>query len=72
MGVAAFGAIALGYGLPLGREGTAAVTAAMPPTPFIIIFHAAAASVFVAFLFLIRMPEHPLKGAERASPPGIE
>jgi hypothetical protein len=40
-------------------------------TPFAIIFYAAAASVFVAFLFLIRMPEQPLRGAEHPAP-GIE
>jgi EmrB/QacA subfamily drug resistance transporter len=69
MGVAAFGAIALGYDLPLGRGGMAATD--VTSTPFAIIFYAAAASVFVAFLFLIRMPEQPLRGAEHPAP-GIE
>jgi hypothetical protein len=67
--VAAFGAIALGYGLPLGREGAAtsgAVTAS--PAAFGVIFLAGAACVFVSFLFFSLMPEKPLQGAVETPP----
>jgi MFS family permease len=64
MGVAAFGAIALGYGLPLGREGMGtAVSAAVSPTAFGVIFLAGAGCIFVSFLFFVMMPEKPLQGA---------
>jgi MFS family permease len=69
IGVAAFGAIALGYGLPLGREGAAtsgAVTAS--PAAFGVIFLAGAACVFVSFLFFCLMPEKPLQGAVETPP----
>jgi MFS family permease len=64
MGVAAFGAIALGYGLPLGREGMGtAVGAAVSPAAFGVIFLAGAGCIFVSFLFFVMMPEKPLQGA---------
>ncbi|MDN5927366.1 MAG: MFS transporter [Hyphomicrobiales bacterium] len=64
IGVAAFGAIALGYGLPLGREGAAtAAAAAASPTAFGIIFLGGAGCIFVSFLFFALMPEKPLQGA---------
>jgi MFS family permease len=69
IGVAAFGAIALSYGLPLGREGAAtsgAVTAS--PAAFGVIFLAGAACVFVSFLFFSLMPEKPLQGAVETPP----
>ena len=73
IGVAAFGAVALGYGLPLGREAAGAAgaggAAAASPTAFGVIFLAAAGCAFVSFLFLVLMPEKPLQGAaERATP----
>jgi hypothetical protein len=69
MGVAAFGAIALGYGLPLGRESmdTAATTAASPAA-FGVIFLAGAGSIFVSFLLFVMMPEKPLEGAAEPAP----
>jgi MFS family permease len=69
MGVAAFGAIALGYGLPLGREGmSGAVTAAISPSAFAVIFLSGAGCAFVSFLFLVLMPEKPLQGRAEAAP----
>ena len=67
MGVAAFGAIALGYGLPLGREGTGTAMAGIgSPTAFGVMFLSGAACVFVSFLIFVLMPEKPLQGrAER-------
>jgi hypothetical protein len=69
MGVAAFGAIALGYGLPLGREGMGtAVSAAVSPTAFGVIFLAGAGCIVVSFLFFVMMPEKPLQGAAEPAP----
>jgi MFS family permease len=69
MGVAAFGAVALGYDLPLGREGAGTVgTMAASPTAFAVIFLASAGCIFVAFLVLVLMPEKPLQGAAEAAP----
>jgi MFS family permease len=69
MGVAAFGAIALGYGLPLGREGMGtAVSAAVSPTAFGVIFLAGAGCIFGSFLFFVMMPEKPLQGAAEPAP----
>jgi MFS family permease len=74
IGVAAFGAVALGYGLPLGREAVGAAGAgAASPTAFGVIFLSAAGCAFVSFLFLVLMPEKPLQGpAERAAPGTVE
>jgi MFS family permease len=69
LGVAALGAIALGYGLPLGREGGAAVVGTVSTAPFATIFFASAAAIAVAFVLLLLMPERPLQG--RAEPPPV-
>jgi sugar phosphate permease len=69
IGVAAFGAIALGYGLPLGREGMDATPAAdASPAAFGVIFLSGAACIFVSFLFFLMMPEKPLQGAAEPTP----
>jgi MFS family permease len=69
MGVAAFGAIALGYGLPLGREGMSQAGAgAVSPFAFAVIFLSAAVAIFVSFLIFLMMPEKPLQGAAEPAP----
>jgi MFS family permease len=69
IGVAAFGAVALGYGLPLGREGTATQpVSTVSPAAFGVIFFAGAGCVFLAFLIFLLMPEKPLQGAAEPSP----
>ncbi len=75
MGVAAFGAIALGYGLPLGREGTATagagagVVEVQSAAPFATIFLAAAAIMLISFILLVIMPEKRLQGRANEAPP---
>jgi MFS family permease len=72
MGVAAFGAVALGYGLPLGREGVATASATTAsPAAFGVIFLTGAACMFISFLFFVLMPEKPLQGAAE-TPPAME
>jgi MFS family permease len=68
IGVAAFGAIALGYGLPLGRESMDTAATAASPAAFGVIFLAGAGSIFVSFLLFVMMPEKPLEGAAEPAP----
>lgn len=73
LGVAALGAVALGYGLPLAGEGSAAVAETIESaTPFTIIFLAAAAMILCSFLMLALMPEKPLRGGAPADAPVLE
>jgi hypothetical protein len=63
LGVAVLGAIALGYGVQLSGEGAAgAAPASMTAEPFAVIFIAAAAMMFIAFLILVTLPQRPLRG----------
>jgi EmrB/QacA subfamily drug resistance transporter len=67
-GVAMLGAVALGYGLPLAGEGTLAVGQLIAPTPFVMIFLVAGATLFLAFVALWLMPEKELRGRAEHAP----
>lgn len=65
IGVAVLGAIALGYGLPLAREGmgtAAASVAAQSVDVYRALFFTAAAAMAVALALLLVMREKPLEG----------
>ncbi|MBD9559143.1 MFS transporter [Ensifer sp. ENS03] len=65
LGVAAFGAIALGNGLPLAGEGVGPLgTTVTSAVPFTYIFIASAAAVAAALVFFHLMPEKPLRGRD--------
>lgn len=65
LGVAAVGAVALSYGLPLGGEGATVTAAGASGTAFAMIFVAATVFLAAAFLMLLVMPEKPLRGSAR-------
>lgn len=63
IGVAAMGAVALAYGLPLAREGGASAPgAAAAADAFGMIFYAASASMVAALVAVALMEEKPLQG----------
>lgn len=66
LGVAILGAVALGYGLPLAREGTQAASTAVEAQAFVMIFFTAAAMLVMALVALVLMPEKPLRGRPEA------
>jgi len=70
LGVAVLGAIALGYGLPLGGEGLKTVSAATSAKPFTMIFLVSAIIMVAALVTLWFMPEKPLRGHD--TPPVAE
>ena len=73
LGVAMLGAVALGYGLPLGRRRlqlTAAPVASA--TPFAMIFLVSAALMCRSLVALALMPEKPLRGTQDTPPVGPE
>jgi MFS family permease len=62
LGVAALGAIALGYGIPLGGEAGGGMPHVSDPAPFAALFHTMAAMMLLATLLNILMPHKPLRG----------
>lgn len=62
LGVAMLGAVALGYGLPLGGEGMRVGAHAATAEPFSMIFLACAATTLLGFAMLWLMPEKTLRG----------
>lgn len=62
LGVAMLGAVALGYGLPLGGEALRSSTHATTAEPFAMIFLVCAATTMLAFAMLWLMPEKTLRG----------
>jgi EmrB/QacA subfamily drug resistance transporter len=71
LGVAVLGAIALGYGLPLGGEGLKTVSATASAEPFAVIFLISAAIMLAALVTLWLMPEKPLRGGQSGPAPTI-
>ena len=70
LGVAILGAIALSFGLPLGRVGGGAVGTVDAVRPFTAMFTVAAGIMVLSFLCLLAMREKPLQGrAEHQAPP---
>jgi MFS family permease len=72
LGVAAFGAIALGYGIPLGREGAEMAAGAQSAAPFAAIFLASSGTMFVSLVLLVVMPERPLQGRSESAAQMVE
>lgn len=71
LGVAVLGAIALSYGLPLGREGAgsdAAVSSAAVARPFVAMFLVASATMVLALVCLLLMEEKVLQGGPAKAP----
>ncbi len=62
LGVAMLGAVALGYGLPLGGEGMRIGAHATTAEPFAMIFLVCAATTLFGFVMLWLMPEKTLRG----------
>jgi EmrB/QacA subfamily drug resistance transporter len=62
LGVAMLGAVALGYGLPLGGEGMRVGAHTATAEPFSMIFLACAATTLLGFAMLWLMPEKTLRG----------
>src|SRR5690606_18483916 len=63
LGVALLGAVALGYGMPLGGEGVQAVAGdATSAEAFMMIFFVCTALMVAAFVTFGLMPEKPLRG----------
>ena len=67
LGVAMLGAVALGYGLPLGGEAMQAGGHAASATPFAMIFLACAAMMLAGLVTLALMPEKELRRREVAA-----
>jgi MFS family permease len=69
LGVAALGAVALGYGIPLGAEGRGGtVTHVASALPFSILYYAMAAMMLVAAAIYVVMPHKPLRGRVESTP----
>jgi EmrB/QacA subfamily drug resistance transporter len=62
LGVAMLGAVALGYGLPLGGEALRTGAHAATAEPFAMIFLVCAATTMLGFVMLWLMPEKTLRG----------
>lgn len=72
LGVALLGAVALGYGLPLGREGGDFTSHAASGQAFSMIFFVCTAIMLAAFAGFLWMPEKPLRGYAREPVPPLE
>jgi MFS family permease len=69
LGVAVLGAIALGYGIPLGAEDQNGVVKHVATAfPFAVLYYAMAAMMLVAALIYARMPHKPLRGRTDSHP----
>jgi EmrB/QacA subfamily drug resistance transporter len=64
LGVAILGAVALGYGLPLGGEAMQAAGAAGSAAPFATIFLVSAVLMIASLVAVWLMPEKALRGAD--------
>lgn len=69
LGVAALGAVALGYGLPLMGEATQTAAQAVSAEPFAMIFLACVAMLLASLVTFGLMPEKPLRGKDPAEAP---
>ena len=72
LGVAVLGAIALGYGIPLGAEaGGMQVQHVTDPFPFSVLFYALGAMMLAAAAINALMPHKPLRGRNDAPAPAM-
>jgi hypothetical protein len=72
LGVALLGAVALGYGLPLGEHGPKAAAPLASAEPFVMIFLGSALLMAGSLAILALMPEKPLRGSDDAAPVPVE
>ncbi len=72
LGVALLGAVALGYGLPLGGEAMRIGSHTVTAEPFAMIFLACAALTLLGLVMLWLMPEKPLRGHADAAARPVE
>ena len=69
LGVAVLGAIALGYGIPLGAEAGGQVQHVADAFPFALLYYAMGAMMLAAAVINALMPHKTLRGSnERAAP----
>lgn len=68
LGVAVLGAIALGYGVPMGRQAMHAAHQIDSARPFVAIFLVTAAIMIGSLLVMLVMPEKPLQGRVPSAP----
>ena len=66
------GAVALGYGLPLGGEGLHAGVHTASAVPFAMIFVACAVTMLISLVVLWIMPEKILRGYATEAVPVVE
>jgi EmrB/QacA subfamily drug resistance transporter len=72
LGVAVLGAIALGYGIPLGAEaGGLTVNHVTDPFPFAVLFYVLGAMMLAAAAINALMPHKPLRGRNDAPAPAM-
>lgn len=71
LGVALLGAVALGYGMPLGGEGLRTAHQVLSATPFTTIFLVCAAIMLAGLIAVWLMPEKRLEGPERSAMPAM-
>jgi hypothetical protein len=72
LGVAILGAVAVGYGLPLGERGAQVAVRVESVAPFAMIFLVSAMLMLGSLVVLAFMPEKPLRGTHEAAPLGAE
>lgn len=72
LGVALLGAVALGYGMPLGHEGAEFTAGAVSGQAFGTIFFVCAAIAVAAFIGFSLMPEKALRGYAKDPVPTLE
>ncbi|MDW6023053.1 MDR family MFS transporter [Mesorhizobium sp. BAC0120] len=72
LGVAALGAVALGYGLPLVGEGMRGAAHVVSAAPFQTIFLVSAGLMLASFVAVVLMPEIPLRGSHQDAAPVVE
>ncbi len=72
LGVAILGAIALSFGLALGREGGGTVGSVDAARPFAAMFAVASGIMLMAFLCLATMREKPLQGSSERQAQSVE
>jgi MFS family permease len=64
LGVAVLGAVALGYGMPLGREGAQTAIDTASSDAFVMMFFVCAAMMVLALVTFALMPEKALRGRD--------
>ncbi|HVY52246.1 MAG TPA: MDR family MFS transporter [Devosia sp.] len=68
LGVAVLGAIALGFGIPLGAESGGGIAHVSDTFPFSVLFYANAAMMAAGAVILVLMPHKALRGRNDAAP----